>query len=118
MPRSMPQKFPAQRLKITELVIATLDDKMSSVRRAAIALLTKLITTHPYGLMHGGELNLTKWEERYASVCKELEGLEHLGELEKPPVVREDAMDEDEDGDADATPKKAQCVRPAFSFAT
>ena len=68
----MPAKFPQQRLTTTELAIGCLEDKSSNVRRSAIQLLTKLVLTHPYGLMHGGLLNLGEWEERYASVCEEL----------------------------------------------
>lgn len=86
-------KFPKQRLHITEMTIASLEDKGSSVRRQAIALLTKLILTHPYGMMHGGLLKLEDWEERYQSVCKELETLGSK-EMERP----EGEADEEESG--------------------
>ncbi len=76
-------KFPKHRLHMTEMTIASLEDKGSSVRRQAIALLTKLILTHPYGLMHGGLLKLEEWEDRYQSVCKELEAIA-LKEMERP----------------------------------
>jgi len=61
---------------MTGHTIAALQDKSSSVRRYSIALLTKLILTHPFGLIHGGHLNLSEWEERYEAVCKELKSLE------------------------------------------
>lgn len=62
---------------MTEHSIAALHDKTPSVRRAAIALLTKSIVTHPFGLMHGGELRHADWEARYEEVSKELEKLEN-----------------------------------------
>ena len=95
----LPIKFPKQRLTITEMTIGALEDKGSSVRRHAIVLLTKLILTHPYGLMHGGLLKLEEWEERYQAVCKELEAME-TQDIEKPVDEREsdeDATDSDED---------------------
>ncbi|KAG8893865.1 Condensin complex subunit, partial [Tulasnella sp. 417] len=64
-----------------------LQDKSSSVRRYAIALLTKLILTHPFGLLHGGPLNLTEWEGRYDAVAKELKEMEKtlgMGDLPDP----------------------------------
>ncbi|KIJ36936.1 hypothetical protein M422DRAFT_178703 [Sphaerobolus stellatus SS14] len=92
----LPVKFPKQRLLITELVISSLEDKASSVRRYAIALLTKLILTHPYGLMHGGLLRIEEWETRYKAVTEELEKIE-TKEMEKPAVEKEE--DGDEEGD-------------------
>jgi condensin complex subunit 1 len=64
------------------MVIAALEDKASSVRRYAIALLTKLILTHPYGLMHGGLLKLQDWQSRYNAVCADLEKIE-TSQIEK-----------------------------------
>ncbi|KAH8113838.1 non-SMC mitotic condensation complex subunit 1-domain-containing protein [Phellopilus nigrolimitatus] len=100
----LPVKFPKQRLTITEMTVGALEDKGSSVRRHAIALLTKLILTHPYGLMHGGLLKLEEWEERYQEICKELEAVD-MKEMEKPATEKEredgekqsDSEDEDED---------------------
>jgi condensin complex subunit 1 len=62
---------------MTEHAVSALHDKTPSVRRAAIALLTKSIVTHPFGLMHGGELRHAEWETRYEDVSKELEKLEN-----------------------------------------
>lgn len=84
---SLPVKFPKQRHEITKHVVAMLQDKSSSVRRYAIALLTKLILTHPFGLLHGGPLNLTEWEGRYDAVAKELKEMEKtlgMGEIPDP----------------------------------
>ncbi|KAF8524318.1 non-SMC mitotic condensation complex subunit 1-domain-containing protein [Hysterangium stoloniferum] len=96
----LPVKFPKQRLVSTELTIGALEDKASSVRRYAIALLTKLILTHPYGLMHGGLLRIEEWETRYKAVSAELEQVE-TKEMERPPVEKEGEGDEDETEDSD-----------------
>lgn len=91
----LPVKFPKQRLAIAELTVGALEDKGSSVRRHAVALLTKLILTHPYGLMHGGLLKLGEWEERYNAICKELEEMDR--QLDPGAGGPEDDDDEEED---------------------
>lgn len=105
----LPVKFPKQRLTITELTIGALEDKGSSVRRHAVALLTKLILTHPYGLMHGGLLKLEEWEERYSTVCKDLEELDKKldpGAGEPDDSEEEDEEEsEEEDDEEDAQPE-------------
>lgn len=100
-PLSLPQKFPKQRLAISTTVIAALEDKASSVRRYAIALLTKLILTHPYGLMHGGLLRLEDWETRYKSVCTELEKVE-TSQIEKATREGGETDVEGEEGEEDS----------------
>lgn len=92
----LPVKFPKQRLAITKVTIETLEDKGSSVRRHAVALLTKLILTHPYGLMHGGLLNSDEWDERYQATSKELEALK-AQEVDGQAGEGEEEEDEDED---------------------
>ncbi|EJD43663.1 hypothetical protein AURDEDRAFT_114690 [Auricularia subglabra TFB-10046 SS5] len=47
------------------------------------------MASHPRALMHGGELNMRAWEECYAAVCKDLDALAKVSELEKPPAVRD-----------------------------
>jgi len=42
---------------------------------AANGLHTQL--THPFGIMHGGELRFADWEARYEEVTKELEKIEN-----------------------------------------
>ncbi|KAL5499094.1 CND1 [Sanghuangporus vaninii] len=91
----LPVKFPKHRLTMTEMTVGALEDKGSSVRRQAIALLTKLILTHPYGLMHGGLLKLDEWEDRYEQVCKELEAID-MTQIEKPATEMENEEDEEE----------------------
>lgn len=73
---SLRVKFSKQRQEMTRHVVNSLQDKSSIVRRYAIALLTKLITTHPFALLHGGPLVLTEWEGRYEVTVRELKELE------------------------------------------
>ncbi|KAL4072147.1 non-SMC mitotic condensation complex subunit 1-domain-containing protein [Scleroderma yunnanense] len=97
--------FPKQRLEISKHAVAMLEDKASTVRKAAVALLTKLILTHPWGLMHGGPLNLEKWEGYYREVKEKLDKLENaVGKaVERGEKVEgQDEEDEkDEEGDAE-----------------
>lgn len=111
----LPVKFPKQRLAITEVAVACLEDSSSIVRKAAVVLLGRLIMTHPYGLIHGGLLQLKEWEERYAEVKEQLAKVQ--GEVEKVIEVEqgqeggqegedeeddgEEAEDDDEEGNAD-----------------
>lgn len=73
------QKFPKRRQKAAELAARSLEDKSSNVRRNAIKLLGCLIKTHPFSIMHGGELSHKDWTARLAAVDAELNAL-------KPPA--------------------------------
>ncbi|KAK0550127.1 condensin complex non-SMC subunit Cnd1 [Tilletia horrida] len=90
----LPTKFPRQRQRMTDLVIRAFEDKSSTVRKNAIGLLTKLILTHPYGVMHGGELCLTEWSERYGVLKAQLSELEKG--LEMPAGEESDSEEEEE----------------------
>jgi condensin complex subunit 1 len=83
---SLPNKFPKQRQRITELTARSLEDKTSSVRKHSIQLLCKLVETHPFGALHGGTLNLAEWQERYEKVAEELKVID-LKEMEKAREV-------------------------------
>jgi condensin complex subunit 1 len=72
------QKFPKRRQKAAELAARSLEDKSSNVRRNAIKLLGCLIKTHPFSIMHGGELSYQDWNARLEAVDAELNSL-------KPP---------------------------------
>lgn len=72
------QKFPKRRQAAAELAARSLEDKSSNVRRNAIKLTAKLVATHPFSVMHGGQLSLTEWTERLDAVDAELNAL-------KPP---------------------------------
>ncbi|CAE6439777.1 unnamed protein product, partial [Rhizoctonia solani] len=82
----LPNKFPTQRLRMTAAVVCALKDRASTVRRNAIVLLTKLILTHPYALIHGGPLNRAEWEAGYERVSKDLQA---LGEAELERIEAE-----------------------------
>lgn len=103
---SLPLKFPKLRSRLTDLTIRSLEDKSSSVRKNCLALLTKLILTHPYGRMHGGELSMTDWSERYEALGKELEKLDlpSVEEAEARAAAIE-LMREDEDEPMEAIPE-------------
>ena len=92
--------FPKQRLKITRHAVAMLEDKASTVRKSAVALLTKLVKTHPWGLMHGGPLNLEKWQGYYQEVATKLDKLEHaVGKAVERDEAGEETEQEGEDED-------------------
>jgi condensin complex subunit 1 len=73
------QKFPKRRQRAAELAARSLEDKSSNVRRNAIKLLGSLIKTHPFSVMHGGELSYQDWNARLDAVDAELNAL-------KPPA--------------------------------
>ncbi|KAL9005032.1 MAG: hypothetical protein Q9188_002181 [Gyalolechia gomerana] len=72
------QKFPKRRQTAAQLAARSLEDKSSNVRRNAIKLLGKLVSTHPFSVMHGGLLSYTEWNRRLQAVQAELNTL-------KPP---------------------------------
>ena len=125
----LPVKFPKQRLAIARAAVGALEDKGAGVRKSAVALLVRLVVTHPYGLMHGGLLGLKEWENRYQTVAVELAKVEKtLGNAvagdddgdeagegdDKGQGMKEEQEDEDEDGvedvdeDEQATSRKAK----------
>jgi condensin complex subunit 1 len=75
-PFSLDTKFTRQRSKLTPLAVRHLSDKSASVRRYAIALVTKLVVTHPFGIMYGGDLCRETWEKRLDDVRHNLDALE------------------------------------------
>ncbi|KAK9468113.1 armadillo-type protein [Lipomyces arxii] len=68
-------KFPQRRQRVANLTIQSLEDKSSNVRRNAIKLICRLLATHPFSVLHGGQLNLTQWKERLERVNTELRAL-------------------------------------------
>lgn len=72
------QKVPKRRQHAAELAMQSLQDKSSNVRRNAIKLLGKLVATHPFSVMHGGELTRKVWIDRLDEVDRNLDAL-------KPP---------------------------------
>ena len=76
---NLEQKFPKRRQAVAELALRSLEDKSSNVRRNAIKLLGKLVSTHPFSVMHGGQLWLKEWNTRLQAVDAQMESL-------KPPA--------------------------------
>lgn len=72
------QKFPKRRQVAAELATQSLQDKSSNVRRNAIKLVGKLVATHPFSVMHGGQLSYKEWSDRLEAVETQLNAL-------KPP---------------------------------
>ncbi|UZJ56124.1 hypothetical protein CBS101457_005444 [Exobasidium rhododendri] len=102
----LPAKFPAQRNILVDLSVQSLSDKSSSVRKTAIGLLTRLILTHPYGLLHGGELDVVEWTKRLEAIDEQLR--EFDGVLDMPGEEKEtdqtltaDQMQVDEEGEGE-----------------
>lgn len=88
------QKFPKRRQAAAELAARSLEDKSSNVRRNAIRLLGKLVSTHPFSVMHGGQLSYKEWDQRLQAVERELNAL-------KPPAGSPGLLEKN--GQADTT---------------
>ena len=92
-------KFPQQRLLMTRSAVDSLEDKTSTVRKASITLLVRLILTHPYGI-YGGFLSETEWQTRYKEASDLLAKME--GDIGKAVAVDQEtgseaAVDDDDD---------------------
>lgn len=86
------QKFPKRRQNAAELAMQSLQDKSSNVRRNAIKLLKKLVSSHPFSLMHGGTLAHREWVERLEAVEAQLDALKPPPD---PPVLAQTAEGEE-----------------------
>lgn len=95
-------RFADARLRLTALAVRSLEDKTSTVRKNCIALLVKLILTHPYGALHGGELDLTKFEEGYKRVCDELAPMEAPSQEVLDAMANDDVVADDADKENEA----------------
>lgn len=91
---NLEQKFPKRRQAVAQLAAQSLEDKSSNVRRNAIKLLGKLVSTHPFSVMHGGQLSYKEWDQRLQAVETELNAL-------KPPVGSPGLLEKN--GQADTT---------------
>ncbi|USP80079.1 Condensin complex subunit 1 [Curvularia clavata] len=80
------QKYPKRRQKVAELAARSLEDKSSNVRRNAIKLLAKLISTHPFTAFDGGLLSTKDWTQRLEECEAQINALQPPEELrERPP---------------------------------
>lgn len=75
------QKYPKRRQKVAELAVRSLEDKSSNVRRNAIKLLAKLVSTHPYTAFDGGLLSTKEWTKRLNEVEQQISSLQPPEEL-------------------------------------
>lgn len=104
-------KFPQYRLQMVSHAAGALDDKLATVRKAAISLLKELLLTHPYGLPHGGTLQREIWEKEYKVIVAKLDKFEGaVGNVVKNPEGEmdgeEDEEEQEEDGDEDGSNRK------------
>ncbi|OCL01265.1 condensin complex component cnd1 [Glonium stellatum] len=87
-------KFPKRRQAAAELAARSLEDKSSNVRRNAIKLLGKLVSTHPFGVLHGGQLAFKEWNARLEAVDAEINALKPPTELQENRAAEEATVDE------------------------
>ena len=121
----LPTKFPKQRLDMSKLAVGMLEDKVATVRKNALTLLSQLVITHPYGLTHGGLMARKDWEERYDEVLRDLKKMEDVvgkaveNAEEAAETEKSDGEDEedgegcdDDDQDESQAPKKIRKAKP------
>ena len=101
-------KYPKRRQTAADLATRSLEDKSSNVRRNAMKLLGRLVSTHPFAVMHGGLLNHTEWSERLEACENELNAIKppaetglaettHVGEKTVDEALLDDATQMPED---------------------
>ncbi|KAK7207781.1 condensin complex subunit 1 [Myxozyma melibiosi] len=78
-------KFLPRRQRVADFSIQSLNDKSSHVRRNAIKLISRMLSTHPFSVMHGGQLDIKEWQERLDKVNAEIK-------VAQPPL-EEDAVE-------------------------
>lgn len=94
---SLSKKFSKRRQRVADLAARSLQDKSSNVRRNAIKLLAKLITTHPFTAGHGGILSLSIWNTGLEVVNANLDALKPA--IENPGLAENLAGNETVDAD-------------------
>ncbi|MBW0471967.1 hypothetical protein O181_011682 [Austropuccinia psidii MF-1] len=98
----LPVPFPKHRLRLAATAVRSLEDKSSQVRKHCITVLSKLIETHPYGVMHGGELGIEEWQARYDTIEKELSVFDlpaNQVDEEIRKIMQDDASDAQTNGE-------------------
>lgn len=98
---NLPVKLSLKRQKIMILAVRSLDDRSTLVRRNAIKLMSKLLLTQPFAAVHGTQLKLEIWKERFSSALSDFEKL-----AEKVPNVIQEHGSDDEDEDEDENLKE------------
>lgn len=69
---SLEIKFSQRRQRIADFATQSLEDKSSHVRRHSIKLISRMLSTHPFAVMHGGQLDIKEWQHRLDKVNAEL----------------------------------------------
>ncbi|KAI9836158.1 MAG: Condensin complex subunit [Sclerophora amabilis] len=120
-------KFPKRRQTAAELASRSLEDKSSNVRRNAVKLLARLISSHPFSVMHGGQLSYKDWDARLQTVETELNALKppsgSPGLVEKgaEDTVDENLLDEatriEDDSEKEAAPMTKEQTATALKKA-
>jgi condensin complex subunit 1 len=94
-------KYPKRRQTAADLATRSLEDKSSNVRRNAIKLLGKLMATHPFAVLHGGQLSYREWNARLEACEAELNALKPpaytpgLGEKSQPEQTVDESLLDD-----------------------
>ncbi|KAG7448874.1 uncharacterized protein BT62DRAFT_986013 [Guyanagaster necrorhizus] len=93
------------RLHVTRIAITALEDKAAAVRKNAVVLIVKLITTHPWDRIHKGPLEMYVWEREYEELLEKWapyqEKLDKFNLAEQPSQVEEEEEDDDDDDEAE-----------------
>ncbi|KAF2634538.1 hypothetical protein P280DRAFT_474561 [Massarina eburnea CBS 473.64] len=79
------KRFGKQRQAAVELAVRSLEDKSSNVRRNAIKLLARLVSTHPFDALFGSLLNINDWTKRLEKVDADINALQPPEELRERP---------------------------------
>jgi condensin complex subunit 1 len=116
-------KYPKRRQTAADLATRSLEDKSSNVRRNAMKLLGRLVSTHPFAVMHGGLLNYTEWNERLEACENELQSIKPPAETgltehaEGEKTVDEALLDDATQMQEDAPPMTEEQQMAAFEKA-
>lgn len=85
-------KLTAHRPMMTTIAVNAIQDKSGHVRRNAIKLLSRLISTHPFGQLHGSQLRLTEWEDRLAAVNKEIDNVMPASKRDRKSLANDQSV--------------------------
>jgi condensin complex subunit 1 len=87
------ETFPTQRQAAAEAARRSLEDKSSNVRRNAIKLLGKLVSTHPFTALHGGLLASKDWIPPLEECSAQIEEYKAQLEALKPELPVEQTVE-------------------------
>lgn len=107
-------KFTKRRAHMTELAVQSIRDKSSYARRNAIKLLSRLISTHPFGVLHGSQLTLKEWEKRRDMIQAELDQVlpppEEASQANLDVNMLEDVPEEDDTSMAQKASENSEII--------